>query len=360
MECSEVLTLLSGHIDSSNTEQEEAALQAHLAECADCRALLKAYEDIDANVAELSVPAPEGLVSSVMEKIKEPAKTKTRSPWRSLGVSAGLVAAVLALVIGARTFKLPKTSDNRAEAAAQDPAVATVGIGADASYAVGGTPVETVADKKEDVPALYVATEANEPAPTEQADHQLDVAYSNSLKRHLGLPLAPVFLQQCMMMSEDHHAAVLLYDSIDESFFDWLKEQEPELAERFETNSDITVDEETGAITVMSDYSTVMALHEWMLGQMYVTEDAAQTDEITAELLEELGLDKDMAERVFTFKAADQPVVWPESWAKDFTLRWLTGESWRLFYPEEDYLPAEDDLAFLVLIPPVDPDETIR
>ncbi len=359
MECSEVLTLLSGHIDTTNTEQEEAALQAHLAECADCRTLLKAYEDIDANVAELSVPAPENLVSSVMDKIKEPAK-KTRSPWRSLGLSAGLVAAVLVLVIGARTFKLPQISENRAETVTDASVVATVGIGVDASLSVGGRPTETLANKQAEATELYVPAEVNEVEPTEPADHQLDVGYGNSFKRHLGLPSAPAYLQQCMMMSEDNHAAVLLYDSIDETFFDWLKEQEPELAERFETNSEITVDEETGAITVKSDYATVMALHEWMLSQMYVTEDPAQTDEITEEVLEELGLDKSMAERVFTFQPAEKAIVWPESWSEDFTLRWLTGENWRLFYPEEEYLPADNDLAFLVLIPPMDADETIR
>ncbi len=357
MECSEVLTLLSGHIDQVNNAQEEAALQAHLAECADCRALLKAYEDINANVAELSVTAPENLVSSVMEKISEPAK-KTRSPWRSLGISAGLVAAVLVLVIGARTFKLPTVSDNRAEDMTDVNVVATVGVGSAAFYE--DQPAETSAGRKSEDPELQTAAPGNEAAETEAADHQLSVGHGSAIKRHLGFPFTPEILQHCVTVSEDNYAAVLLYDSIDESFFEWLKEQNPELAERFETNAEITVDEETGTVTVMSDYSTVMALHEWMLGQMYVTGDAEKSDEITTEVLEDLGLDKDMAKRVFTFKAADTAIVWPESWAEDFTIRWLTGESWRLFYPEEEYLPEDEDLAFLVLIPPTDEDEALR
>lgn len=365
MECSEALSLLSGHIDGENTEQEEAALQAHLAECADCRALLKAYEDIDSNVAELNVPAPENLVSSVMEKISTPAKAKTRSPWRNLGMSAGLVAAVLVLLIGTKTIKLPNMSDNRAKAPAQE--AVTVAPGADEAVTLAYEPsAEEPPQEQQSVgskPVLPVeGFKADDSDVAESVEHKTDLqaAPSDHLKRRLGLTFAPNVLQHCMALSEDNHAAVLLCDGIDAGFFDWLKEQEPELAEQFETNSEMTVDEETGRITIKADYSTILSLHEWLLSRMCAERDPEQTDELTVEALEELGLDADMANRVFTFRADETKVVWPESWAEDFSLRWLTGESWRLFYPEEEYLPQDKDPAYLILIPPVEPDEAIR
>lgn len=379
MECNEALILLSGHIDKANTEQEEAALQAHLAECADCRALLKAYEDIDEGVAELSVPAPEGLVSAVMEKIGTPAK-KTRSPWRSIGVSAGLVAAVLVLLVGTKTIKLPDVSDNRAapRTVTQAAAEKTAGeVAPEAAPQATDAQVPTeVCEPAEDLPGLQAPTRSNQIPATEPSEGDGKTAYESDIfKRHDvgGHPLTeptfpPELLEQCASLSEDSFAAVLLYDGIDAEFFDWLKEQEPELAERFETNAVLTTDEETGHITVMSDYSTVMALHEWLLSQMCAGTDPVQknslteelADKLTAQALEELGLDKELAERVYSFPAPEQPIVWPERWAKDFTLRWLTGESWQLFYPEEEYLPEEEDLAFLILIPPIDEDEAIR
>lgn len=368
MECNEALTLISGHIDSSNTEQEEAALQAHLAECADCRALLKAYEDINGNVAELNVPAPEGLVSSVMEKITTPAKTKSRSPWRSIGMSAGLVAAVLVLLIGTKTIKLPDLSDNRAEimthAVSDVPAEYATDAPAYYEPPVTDAPGFAADEMPENLPEQGDEGKTKESISMQQtADYEGELtpnSQSNHLKRRLGLSFDPDVLQHCLNMSEDNFAAVLLYDGVDASFFDWLKEQAPEFAEQFEANSEMTVDEQTGTITIRSDYATVMALHEWLLGQICAERDPEQTGELTAEDLEELGLDADVAERVYTFPQPDTAVAWPESWAKDFSLRWLTGENWRLFYPEEEYLPAEEDLAFMVLIPPTDTDEAIR
>lgn len=365
MECSEVLNLLSGHIDQINTEQEEAALQAHLAECAHCRELLKAYEKIDSNVAELNVPAPDNLVSSVMKQITIPAKTKHRSPWRNIGMSAGLVAAVLVLLIGTKTIKLPDVSDNRAEMKSQSVTEANVPQEIETqlfAYAPQATePQEVKTEAQQDGYSVgdYEGINGTDVPAYEGNDLTLN-GQGNRFKRHFELSFAPELFQKCMTMSEDNYAAVLLYDGIDKSFFLWLKEQAPELAERFETNSEMAVDEENGTITVMSDYSTVMALHEWLLSQMCATQTAEQAEQIGTEDLESLGLPAAFAERVFTFHAPEQTVVWPEHWAEDFSIRWLTGENWRLFYPEEDYLPEEEDIAFLVLVPPTDTNEAIR
>ena len=51
MNCEEAMELLSGSIDGENTPEEERRLQAHLAECPACRALLEAYRAVDAATA---------------------------------------------------------------------------------------------------------------------------------------------------------------------------------------------------------------------------------------------------------------------------------------------------------------------
>ena len=50
MQCQQALELLSGHIDNTNTEEQEAMLQEHLSTCEHCRELLKAYEELDQGI----------------------------------------------------------------------------------------------------------------------------------------------------------------------------------------------------------------------------------------------------------------------------------------------------------------------
>ncbi len=69
MSCEEILPLIHGHLDGINTEAEEQQLQAHLQTCPACRSLLSMYEQIDAQVQQLEVEAPEQLAAGVMYKI---------------------------------------------------------------------------------------------------------------------------------------------------------------------------------------------------------------------------------------------------------------------------------------------------
>ncbi len=94
MECNEILLLLSGHIDRENTTEEELQLQTHLASCARCRALLADYEAIDLGVAALSAEPPEALASSVMARLKPPARKR-----RFYFGGGTLAAAVIALAV---------------------------------------------------------------------------------------------------------------------------------------------------------------------------------------------------------------------------------------------------------------------
>ncbi|MBS6367878.1 MAG: zf-HC2 domain-containing protein, partial [Clostridiales bacterium] len=69
MSCEEMLPLLHGHLDGANSAAEEAQLQAHLHTCPACRSLLHQYEQMDAQVQQLEVEAPEQLAAGVMYKI---------------------------------------------------------------------------------------------------------------------------------------------------------------------------------------------------------------------------------------------------------------------------------------------------
>ena len=107
MNCEEALELLSGHIDGANTPEEEAHLQAHLASCPACRAVLSAYEDLDGSLSALKAEPPAELVQGVMDTIRqEPAQSSKIRRFPVRGVAATAVAAALLLVIG--TTYLPE------------------------------------------------------------------------------------------------------------------------------------------------------------------------------------------------------------------------------------------------------------
>lgn len=104
MKCEEALLLISGHLDLENTPQEEAALEAHLAECEDCRRLLADLQAADAGLADLTVPAPEGFADRVMEQVRAKASPRRKhAKWVAMG---GLAAAVV-LVMGIGYYTLP-------------------------------------------------------------------------------------------------------------------------------------------------------------------------------------------------------------------------------------------------------------
>ena len=94
MKCEDAMLLLSGHLDHVNTEQEEAALQAHLCSCKMCRDILSAYEQADAGIASLQEKAPADLRANVMAKIKKENRKRKFRPWAGIAVAAALVLAV--------------------------------------------------------------------------------------------------------------------------------------------------------------------------------------------------------------------------------------------------------------------------
>ena len=119
MNCNDYLPLLSGHLDGENSPEEEQRLQAHLAQCADCRARLQAFERGDRLLrADAAVP-PAGLTASILAAAaktpQRPVKKPRRAYWS--GLATGLAAAALvvfALLGPLKGFAQQKSNDTAA------------------------------------------------------------------------------------------------------------------------------------------------------------------------------------------------------------------------------------------------------
>lgn len=97
MNCNDYLPLLSGHLDGENSPEEEQRLQAHLAQCANCRARLQAFERGDRLLrADTAVP-PAGLTASILAAAAKTPQRPVKKPRRAYwgGLATGLAAAAL-------------------------------------------------------------------------------------------------------------------------------------------------------------------------------------------------------------------------------------------------------------------------
>lgn len=155
MNCNDYLPLLSGHLDGENSPEEEQRLQAHLAQCANCRARLQAFERSDRLLrADTAVP-PAGLTASILAAAAKTPQRPVKKPCRAYwgGLATGLAAAALVVftLLGPlKGFAQQKANDTAATAAFYHDA-ATSGVGApeckaadtdDAAAAYDGTAAE--------------------------------------------------------------------------------------------------------------------------------------------------------------------------------------------------------------------------
>ena len=98
--CEEFAPLLSAYFDGELTEEESAAVRAHLSECEDCRARLDEYVQLTGEMLALGeedVPAgfTEGVMAAVRaEKAAKKPQTKKRSAWRRWMPMAACAAIV--------------------------------------------------------------------------------------------------------------------------------------------------------------------------------------------------------------------------------------------------------------------------
>ena len=105
MNCEEALQLISARVDGEATEAERTTLEAHLSECADCRALLEAFHSQDAELRRAFLPrrrAAAAVAGSVVERLRADGR---RSGLRTFAYIA--LAAAAGFAIGAMLF-LPR------------------------------------------------------------------------------------------------------------------------------------------------------------------------------------------------------------------------------------------------------------
>lgn len=118
MNCNDYLSLLSGHLDGENSPEEEQRLQAHLAQCANCRARLQAFERGDRLLrADTAVP-PAGLTASILAAAKtpqRPVKKPRRAYWGGLATGLAAAALVVFTLLGPlKGFAQQKSNDTAA------------------------------------------------------------------------------------------------------------------------------------------------------------------------------------------------------------------------------------------------------
>ena len=94
MDCEKALELMSAELDGMCTEQERAALQAHLEACADCRETYRQLHALDEALQDAELEPPQALHDNVMQQIR-----KEKKPARRVWLPAAAIAAAAALVL---------------------------------------------------------------------------------------------------------------------------------------------------------------------------------------------------------------------------------------------------------------------
>lgn len=127
--CEEFAPLLSAYFDGELTEEENAAVRAHLGECEDCRARLDEYAQLSGAMLALGEEdVPEGFTARVMdavraEKAAAKPQVKKRSTWRRwmpMAACAAIVALAAAVTIPRTAMKQEANDAAPAAPAAQE------------------------------------------------------------------------------------------------------------------------------------------------------------------------------------------------------------------------------------------------
>ena len=94
MNCDKALEVLSAELDGMLGEAEHAELQAHLAQCADCRRVYETLRDVDAMLPETQLEPPRALHDAVMREVRaDAAKRQQKKRWVPVAVIGAAAAA---------------------------------------------------------------------------------------------------------------------------------------------------------------------------------------------------------------------------------------------------------------------------
>ena len=99
--CDQALELISESLDGPLSPVDRAALDEHLAGCADCRALLADFQEMERTLPTLNAPVPPDFTRSVMDRVRAEkvvdlsAVRAARRPWKQWAATAAVFAVVL-------------------------------------------------------------------------------------------------------------------------------------------------------------------------------------------------------------------------------------------------------------------------
>lgn len=119
MNIHEHTALLDAFVDGQLTAEEMTEVQAHLAECPDCRAYVDDVLAIRASFpTEEEPPLPEGFAGRVMQAVaKAPQPRPKKQPWGRLAAAAACLALVILVQHGVGTSSHSGSTDTAAYAA---------------------------------------------------------------------------------------------------------------------------------------------------------------------------------------------------------------------------------------------------
>ena len=132
-------------IDGELSPDETAELEAHIAECSECRALYDAFTAVSAAVSGGMEEPPESIAPAVMQEVRAIAGRKKRGVWiKCLSAAACLALVVL---VGAKTGLFGGTSYSGADNAGEVTDM-TVGTLAESDAYAGDAAGEDAAEEK--------------------------------------------------------------------------------------------------------------------------------------------------------------------------------------------------------------------
>ena len=90
MNCEQMLELLSARLDGELNQAEEQAVQAHLEQCPECRALWEQLSALQFSLEDLEIlPAPEEFAQGVMARVRQESRRPKVVPlWKHRQVRA--------------------------------------------------------------------------------------------------------------------------------------------------------------------------------------------------------------------------------------------------------------------------------
>lgn len=132
-------------IDGELSPDETAELEAHIAECSECRALYDAFTAVSAAVSGGMEEPPESIAPAVMQEVRAIAGRKKRGVWiKCLSAAACLALVVL---VGAKAGLFGGTSYSGADSAGEVTDM-TVGTVAESDSYAGDAAGEDAAEEK--------------------------------------------------------------------------------------------------------------------------------------------------------------------------------------------------------------------